>query len=64
MEPVQYGKTSVGVDIAFVSMREGPPLVKTPPKAFSHAQRDWARFPWFQQPALIMFAPVHQRRAT
>ena len=51
MEPqVQYAKTSDGVDIAFASMGEGPPLIRLPPPGFAHVQRDWAMYPAvFQQ---------------
>ena len=42
---VQYAKTSDGVDIAFASMGEGPPLVTLPLFAISHVQRLWAMFP-------------------
>ena len=46
MEPqVQYAKTSDGVDIAFASMGEGPPLVQVPRNGISHVQRGWAMFP-------------------
>jgi class 3 adenylate cyclase len=46
MEPqVQYAKTSDGVDIAFASMGEGPPLVTLPLFAISHVQRLSAMFP-------------------
>jgi class 3 adenylate cyclase len=46
MEPqVQYAKTSDGVNIAFASMGEGPPLVRVPVLGAAHAQRDWAMFP-------------------
>ncbi len=46
MEPqVQYAKTSDGVDIAFASMGDGPPLVSLPLFAASHVQRIWAMFP-------------------
>ncbi len=45
MEPqVQYAKTSDGVDIAFASMGEGPPLVAMPLPGFSHVQRSWGIF--------------------
>ncbi len=46
MEPrIQYAKTSDGVDIAFASMGEGPPLVRVPVPGTAHAQRAWAMFP-------------------
>jgi class 3 adenylate cyclase len=46
MEPqVQYAKTSDGVDIAFASAGEGPPLIRVPMPGVNHVQRDWAMFP-------------------
>ena len=43
MEPrIQYAKTSDGVSIAFAVKGEGPPLVRVPPPAMAHVQRDWA----------------------
>ncbi len=46
MEPqVQYAKTSDGVNIAFSSMGEGPPLVFVPTPGYSHVQRGWVMFP-------------------
>jgi class 3 adenylate cyclase len=46
MEPqVQYAKTSDGVNIAFASMGEGPPLVRMAMTGMTHVQRDWAMFP-------------------
>jgi len=46
MEPqVQYAKTSDGVNIAFASMGEGPPLVRLPVPGINHVQRDWAMSP-------------------
>jgi len=45
MEPqVQYAKTSDGVNIAFASTGEGPPLVRVSNPGYSHVQRDWAIF--------------------
>jgi len=50
MEPqVQYAKTSDGVNIAFASMGEGPPLIRVPQVGVAHVQRDWAMFPKFLQ---------------
>jgi class 3 adenylate cyclase len=46
---VQYAKTSDGVNIAFASMGEGPPLVCVMPPGFAHVQRDWAMFPGIYQ---------------
>ena len=46
MEPrIQYAKTSDGVDIAFASMGEGPPLVVLPLPGMAHVQRIWEMFP-------------------
>ncbi len=46
MEPqVQYAKTSDGVNIAFASMGEGPPLVRVPVPGMNHVQRDWTMYP-------------------
>ena len=51
MEPqVQYAKTSDGVDIAFASMGEGPPLVRLSAPPFSHVQREWALLSYFYAP--------------
>ncbi len=56
MEPqVQYAKTSDGVNIAFASMGEGPPLVRVPTPGYSHVQRDWAMFPNVFQPLTRTF---------
>jgi class 3 adenylate cyclase len=51
MEPrIQYTRTKDGVNIAFASMGEGPPLVRLPQPGFSHVQREWAIFSYiFQQ---------------
>ena len=50
MEPqIQYVKTSDGVNIAFASTGEGPPLVRLAMTGMTHVQRDWAMLPsWFQ----------------
>jgi len=49
MEPqVQYAKTSDGVNIAFASMGEGPPLIRVPLEGTTHVQRDWEMFPDLQ----------------
>jgi len=47
---VQYAKTSDGVNIAYASMGEGPPLVRVMPPGMVHVQRDWATFPGMYQP--------------
>jgi class 3 adenylate cyclase len=56
MEPrIQYAKTSDGVNIAFASMGEGPPLVRMPSPGLNHVQQDWAMFPDFFQPLTRAF---------
>ncbi len=56
MEPqVQYAKTSDGVNIAFTSMGEGPPLIRVPDPGFAHVQRDWAMYPSLFQPLTRTF---------
>ncbi len=51
MEPqVQYAKTSDGVNIAFASMGEGPPLVRLGSPGAAHVQRDPRMFPGFFPP--------------
>ena len=52
---VQYAKTSDGVDIAFASMGEGPPLVSLPAPWLAHVQRLWAMFPNIFQPLTRTF---------
>ncbi len=52
---VQYAKTSDGVNIAFASMGEGPPLVRVLWPGAAHAQRDWVTFPGFYQPLTRTF---------
>jgi len=50
VEPqVQYAKTSDGVNIAFASMGEGPPLVRVGQPGVTHVQRDWTTFPIHQR---------------
>jgi len=39
---IQYAKTSDGVNIAYASMGEGPPLVRLMSPGIAHVQRDWA----------------------
>ncbi len=47
MEPrIQYAKTEDGVNIAYWSLGEGPPLVQMPMIPWSHAQREWEQAPW------------------
>jgi class 3 adenylate cyclase len=56
VEPkIQYAKTSDGVNIAFASIGEGPPLVRVPPPRMAHVQRDWAMFPHIFQPLTRTF---------
>jgi len=55
---VQYAKTSDGVDIAFASMGEGPPLVRSTIPGFTHVQRDWTMFPGFFQQATRTFRTI------
>ena len=46
MEPrIQYAKISDGVNIAFASMGEGPPLINMQVPGAAHVQRAWAMFP-------------------
>ncbi len=48
MEPrIQYAKTSDGVNIAFCVSGDGPAVVRVPPIPWSHAQREWEKFPHF-----------------
>ena len=47
MEPrIQYAKTADGVDIAYATEGEGPPLVYLSIPAGAHVQRAWAMFPF------------------
>ncbi len=63
MEPqVQFAKTSDGVNIAFASKGDGPPLVRVPQIGIAHVQREWAMFPNFFVPLsetfrLILYDP-------
>jgi len=42
MEPrIQYAKTSDGVNIAFWTLGEGPPLVQMWSIPFGHSQLEW-----------------------
>jgi len=44
MEPrIQYAKTSDGVNIAYWTMGQGPPLVLMPWIPFNHIQLNWER---------------------
>ena len=56
MEPqVQYAKTSDGVNIAFASTGEGPPLVFLGSPGVSHVQKAWAMFPDLLEPLARSF---------
>jgi class 3 adenylate cyclase/pimeloyl-ACP methyl ester carboxylesterase len=56
MEPqIQYAKTSDGVDIAFATAGDGPPLLTLPSFPFSHVQAIWETFPHFYQPLVERF---------
>jgi pimeloyl-ACP methyl ester carboxylesterase len=51
MEPkIRYARTSDGVDIAFASAGDGPPLLLMPAPAGSHVQTAWETFGYFLQP--------------
>ena len=52
---VQYAKTSDGVNIAYASMGEGPPLVRLMSFGSAHVQRDWAMYPGIGQPLARAF---------
>ncbi len=59
MEPqVQYAKTSDGVDIAFASMGEGPPLIRVSSPPMSHVQREWALLSYFYAPLADAFRVI------
>src|SRR5438552_1006853 len=56
MEPrIQYAKTSDGVDIAFATAGDGPPLLWVPTLPFSHVQAAWATLDYFYQPLAERF---------
>jgi len=56
MEPqVRYAKTSDGVNIAFASVGEGPPLVRVPSPGMNHVQRDWTMYSNVFQPLTSTF---------
>ena len=45
MEPrIQYAKTGDGVDIAFATAGDGPPLLVVPNGPFSHVQATWETY--------------------
>ncbi len=52
---IQYAKTSDGVNIAFASAGEGPPLVRLMSFGSAHVQRDWAMYPGIGQPLARAF---------
>ena len=57
---IQYVTTSDGVNIAFASMGEGPPLVLVSTPGFSHVQRSWSMYlyqPLTQACRLIWYDP-------
>jgi DNA-binding CsgD family transcriptional regulator/pimeloyl-ACP methyl ester carboxylesterase len=55
MEPqIQYAKTSDGVDIAFATAGDGPPLVIAAPP-LAHVQGRWEAFPHLYQPLAAQF---------
>ena len=56
MEPrIQYAKTSDGVNIAYATAGDGPPLLVVPLPAFSHVQAVWETFPHILQPLAERF---------
>ena len=56
MEPrIQYAKTNDGVDIAFATAGDGPPLLMVPPPALSHVQAIWEFFAHIIQPLAERF---------
>ena len=56
MEPnIRYARTSDGVDIAFASAGEGPPLLMLPHPALSHVQTVWETFGYVLQPLAERF---------
>jgi len=59
MEPqVQYAKTSDGVNIAFASMGEGPPLVRLRMPGFANVQRELEVSPNISQPLARIFRVI------
>jgi len=56
MEPrIQYAKTSDGVDIAFATAGDGPPLLVVPSTPFSHVQAVWETSAYLYQPLAERF---------
>jgi len=59
MEPrIQYARTSDGVDIAFATAGDGPPLLWVPNGPLSHVQAAWATLDYFYQPLAERFRLV------
>jgi class 3 adenylate cyclase len=56
MEPrIQYAKTSDGVDIAFATAGDGPPLLMVPIAPISHVHAAWETLAYFYQPLAERF---------
>jgi len=59
MEPrIQYAKTSDGVNIAFATAGDGPPLVVMQALGFAHAELVWEAFANIMQPLASNFRTV------
>ena len=59
MEPrIQYAKTEDGVNIAFASMGEGPPLIRLMSPGIAHVQLDWAIYAAIFQPLTSTFRVI------
>jgi len=59
MEPrIQYVKTSDGVNIAYVMVGEGRPLVVIPTPCFTHAELSWQMYGVVQQPLAAKYHVV------
>jgi len=52
---IQYAKTSDGVDIAFATAGDGPPLLVVPPPPYTHVQAIWETYAHFYQPLAERF---------
>jgi class 3 adenylate cyclase len=55
---IQYAKTSDGVDIAFATAGDGPPLLVVPSTPFSHVQAGSETFAYIYQPLAERFHVV------
>jgi pimeloyl-ACP methyl ester carboxylesterase len=56
MEPrIQYAKTSDGVDIAYATAGDGPPLLVVPTAPLSHVQAIWETLAHIYQPLAERF---------